>query len=130
MRKDLQPYGSLMAPGVEMHCLFGNSDDGVFESLNFGKGLNANPIEVKGEGDGTVNRRSLIGCNYWQNTPAQFGYAIHQQEIPDAEHYDILSDSRLIDYITRTLCGVTGYTEVRRKNKTHKNNKIMRIRLF
>lgn len=31
IRKDLQPYGSYMAPGVEMHCLFGNSDDGIVD---------------------------------------------------------------------------------------------------
>lgn len=105
----------------------------LFTSLNFGQSFNSNPIEVKGDGDGTVNRRSLAGCDYWRNTPAQFGHEIHQQELANAEHYDILSDSRLIDYITKTLFGLEGLTSLkltRAKRQNVTNHKIMRVRLF
>lgn len=129
MRKDLKPYSTFMAPGVEMHCLFGNSDESVTEILNFDQSLKSNPMEIKGQGDGTVNRRSLIGCDYWKNTPAQRNYAIYQLELADVEHYDIVSESKTIDYITKTLFGASGYTEIRKIQKTT-HQKVMRVRIF
>lgn len=97
--------------------------------MNFGESFDSNPVEAIGDGDGTVNKRSLTGCEYWRNTPAQGGFAIHQHEFIGVEHYDILGDSRTIDYIMRTLFGDSGRTEARRKKSTHKNS-IMKIRFF
>lgn len=97
--------------------------------MNFGESFNSNPVEAIGDGDGTVNKRSLIGCEYWKNTPAQEGFSIYQHEFTGVEHYDILGDSRPIDYIMKTLFGDSGYTQARRTNTTSQNI-IMRFRLF
>lgn len=71
--------------------------------MDFGSKFNSYPKIFNSDGDGTVNRRSLIGCDYWKNSPAQANHMIFQQEIPDVDHYNILSDSNSIDYILKLL---------------------------
>lgn len=95
--------------------------------MDFGGAFNPEPFLHKGNGDGTVNRRSLIGCQYWRNTKAQQNYPINQVEYADIEHYNMLSASAPINYIVETLTGKGDYPLA--DEYTNVSN-IMKIRLF
>lgn len=127
MRKDLAQFDNFTAPGVEMHCLFGKNVGDTVDRLDFGPIFNSKPMLVKGDGDGTVNRRSLIGCEHWRNTPGQGNHGIYQQEFPGVEHYNMLSDAGPINYILDRL---TGYTDYPRVNEYSGSENMMKIRLF
>jgi len=100
MWKDVSKYTlDFTAPGVEVHCLHG-TDVKTVERLIYKKGAfpEGYPTFLFGDGDGTVNVRSLEGCLHWkgkQNKP------VFHQTFPDMDHMDVLRDSRIIDYITQ-----------------------------
>lgn len=106
-----------------------NYDMIVSHRLDFGAaGYNTNPSLIKGDGDGTVNKRSLIGCGYWENSAAQGNHEIHQQAFPGVEHYNMLSDPGAINYILSKLTRDNDYPWV---NETKPDSEdIMKIRLF
>lgn len=64
--------------------------------LDFGVKFNLDPRISFGDGDGTVNARSLIGCKYWKNST---NYKIYIQEFPGEDHIGILKHYGIIDYI-------------------------------
>lgn len=64
---------------------------------------------MSGDGDGTVNARSLKACEKWANSPAQHNKRIHSIEIPGADHMDILSDKRVVEYVLKVLVGNSDY---------------------
>ncbi|CAK9831228.1 Phospholipase A2 group XV [Anthophora retusa] len=67
-RKDNEKYQlDFTAPGVEVHCLYGNNIDTV-QKLYYKPGISieGTPQLISGDGDGTVNLRSLEGCKHWQ----------------------------------------------------------------
>lgn len=64
---------------------------------------------VTGDGDGTVNIRSLQGCGLWENSVEQGSHAIIRHELDGAEHYNILNDARAINYILHLLTGNANY---------------------
>lgn len=82
---------------------------------------------VLGDGDGTVNRRSLIGCRYWKNTAAQGGHKIYEHEFNGIEHYNMLSKPGPINYIVERLTGVADYPH---DDEISSNSDTMKIRLF
>lgn len=82
---------------------------------------------INGDGDGTVNRRSLIACEYWEDAPAQGDHGIYQQEFPGVEHYNMLSDAGPINYILDKLTGIADFP---RANEYAGNDNTMKIRLF
>lgn len=59
-----------------------------------------------GDGDGTVNARSLGACKLWDGTKAQAKKDIRVLELAGADHLGILSDSRGMDYIGKLLSGI------------------------
>lgn len=95
--------------------------------IDFGPSFNPKPSFVLGDGDGTVNKRSLIGCRYWKNTAAQADHEIYEQEFPGIEHYNMLSRSEPINYIVERLIGVADYP---RKDEITCKSDTMKIRLF
>lgn len=56
------------------------------------------PKFVYGDGDGTVNKRSLEGCTHWSSVQKQ---PVYHQTFPDMDHMQVLSDSRVIEYIRK-----------------------------
>lgn len=56
----------LTPPEVPVHCLHGSGVP-TLDTLVFGKGQfpDTYPASVNGDGDGTVNLRSLLGCLRW-----------------------------------------------------------------
>lgn len=61
---------------------------------------------VNGDGDGTVNARSLESCKNWMGMKAQYKKDVHTFELAGADHLGILSDSRGMDYIAKLLSGI------------------------
>lgn len=127
MVKDLEGFQDFTAPGVEVSCMHGVGV-ATLERLDFGNSLsNPNPVQVKGDGDGTVNYRSLSACKYWPDQQAQNNYTVNRFEISNAEHYDILSDHRAINHILNELNLPSDYVGPA-KNQTR--GPIMKIRIF
>lgn len=58
------------------------------------------PKLIYGNGDGTVNSRSLEGCNYWSKMQNQ---KVFHQVFPNADHMAILRDERVMDYISQLM---------------------------
>lgn len=53
-----------------------------------------------GNGDGTVNSRSLEGCVHWTAMQKQ---KVYHQVFPNADHMKILRDERVMDYIAQLM---------------------------
>lgn len=104
MRKDLLKYTEFTPPGVEVHCLFGVGVDTV-ERLEYRKttGLDGTPTLVMGDGDGTVNVRSLRGCGHWAGMSEMNGKNVTLVPLPKVDHMQVLSDSRVVKYVLDTL---------------------------
>jgi len=101
MWKDTKDFLALEPPNVETHCLIG-TDLQTFEQLNYnGDDFNSKPKIVYGDGDGTVNLKSLKGCEKW--VPLQ-EKEVHLFAFPHAEHYEgILRRADVIDYLLNVL---------------------------
>lgn len=82
---------------------------------------------MKGNGDGTVNKRSLIACGSWENAAAQANHKIYQHEYSGVDHYGMLSHSGPINYILNIL---TGHQDYPRVGEYRKDANIIDIRLF
>lgn len=101
-RKDNEKYQlDFTAPGVEVHCLYGNGLDTV-ERLYYkpGTSIEGSPQLVPGDGDGTVNLRSLQGCKYWRGKQKR---NVYSQAFPGVNHMDILRNTSVLNYIKTVL---------------------------
>ena len=94
MRKSL-PGWSETPPNVSIHCFHGG-DRRTPGVLYYGPGdfPDEQPYVKHDDGDGTVNIRSLRGCERWQ---AGGKYRVDHIEYPGAEHNGILGDDRMIN---------------------------------
>lgn len=100
MRKDMQPFLDFRAPGVEVHCIYGSGINTV-EVLEYKSAdLSSSPKLLNGDGDGTVNIRSLQGCARWRTEQEK---PITTLEIPGGEHMKILSSDATIENILSVL---------------------------
>ncbi|CAG9824467.1 unnamed protein product [Phaedon cochleariae] len=102
MRKDTEPYQlNFKPPGVEVHCLYGTGVQTV-ERLFYKPGtfLDGYPTLIYGDGDGTVNRRSLEGCLHWRTLQKQ---KVFVKELPKIDHLQILHDKSTQNYITSLI---------------------------
>lgn len=101
-RKDNEKYQlNFTAPGVEVHCLYGNKVQTV-EKLYYKPGIaiDGYPQLVSGDGDGTVNIRSLEACMHWQKSQKQ---KIYYQDFPGVDHTNILRNNDTLTYIKKVL---------------------------
>ncbi|KAJ8918232.1 hypothetical protein NQ315_014102 [Exocentrus adspersus] len=102
MRKDTEPYQlNFKSPGVEVHCLYGFNVSTV-EKLYYKPGtwLDGYPVLLYGDGDGTVNRRSLEGCQHWQSMQKQ---KVYIKQLPGVDHLQILHDKSTLLYISSLI---------------------------
>lgn len=60
----------------------------------------ATPDLSFGNGDGTVNERSLKGCTYWRNYQDK---PISTLEVQGGEHFEILSNQKVVDYVVDVM---------------------------
>lgn len=101
-RKDNEKYQlDFTAPGVEVHCLYGSKVQTV-EKLYYkpGTAIDGYPQLIFGDGDGTVNIRSLEACIHWQKSQKQ---KIYYQGFPGVDHTNILSSHDMLAYIKTVL---------------------------
>ena len=84
-------------PGVDVHCLHGKGVDTpagfIYDESDW---YDQQPAVINGDGDGTVNMRSLHGCLLWNNT-AQHKF-VHR-EYQGAEHMKLLGTLEVIEYV-------------------------------
>lgn len=102
MRLDSLKYSTnFRAPDVEIHCLYGSNKKTV-ELLQYKKAkvFEETPSLVYGNGDGTVNTRSLEACTAWKPLQTE---PITAVELRDSDHMGILVDQRAIDYIANLM---------------------------
>jgi lysophospholipase-3 len=89
------------APNVEIHCVYSTGLP-TPELLNYKKSddFSVDPEVVYGEGDGTVNLKSLTGCTYWRKFQKK---PIVTYEVKDAEHLALLGHPLAVDYVVKVL---------------------------
>jgi len=104
IKKDSSPVWSDNPPNVTLYCFYGTKVP-TPESYSFGDGEfpDTFPKNNLGDGDGTVNIRSLEGCKQYKKTQIQ---PITVKEYPGAEHLGIIGDKRVVDDITQILDGL------------------------
>lgn len=98
MVKDVRGYTmNFTAPDVELHCLYGTGI-GTTERLNYEKSktLDGTPKLEQGDGDGTVNYRSLSACQHWKNLQKP---SVQALELQNVDHMAILSHRAVLKYI-------------------------------
>ncbi|KAF4525963.1 hypothetical protein B566_EDAN000754 [Ephemera danica] len=106
MRKDVEKYVmDHSAPGVELHCLHGYGVRTI-DALSYTKNSfpDGYPGFVMGDGDGTVNKRSLEGCLYWSpkfrnRRNMNSGYPVYHQVFPNLDHMDSLRHGQIVEYL-------------------------------
>ncbi|KAL6266778.1 hypothetical protein P5V15_003612 [Pogonomyrmex californicus] len=101
-RKDNEKYQlDFTAPGVKVYCLYGSKVNTV-EKLYYKPGTTVNgyPQLIFGDGDGTVNIRSLEACTHWQKSQKQ---KIYNQGFPGVDHTEILRNRDILAYIKTVL---------------------------
>lgn len=82
-------------PGVDIHCIHGVGVNTV-EGLQYNKFPDHQPKIFWGDGDSTVNTRSLTGCLRWQNVSEK---QVNHLAIPGVDHMSVMSDARILKYI-------------------------------
>jgi lysophospholipase-3 len=87
----------LTAPDVEVHCLHGYGVN-TMELLDYKKGKfpDHQPKITFGDGDGTVNTRSLQGCLRWVDQQSQ---GVHYLNVTGVDHMSVMSDPTVVSYI-------------------------------
>jgi len=106
MYKDVAPYAATFPPpGVEVHCLHGVNVATTERLLYKPKQFPASyPELIAGDGDGTVNRRSLEACTAWDGKQKQ---KVYHQIIPGADHMEILRHKDSIGYILQLMKSIS-----------------------
>ncbi|XP_035211136.1 phospholipase A2 group XV-like [Stegodyphus dumicola] len=104
MYKDTYKYArtGLNPPGVEVHCLYGLNVNNTVVKLDFRNTSHFpdNPKLIYGDGDGTVNIRSLQACLQWQGKQKQ---KVHHAAIYNVDHLGILADDHTLEYIKNVV---------------------------
>lgn len=91
----------LKPPNVEVHCLYGYGLD-TTKSYVYKKGRwpDKQPKPIMGDGDRTVNIRSLKGCLPWQHLQKQ---PFHYKTFQRIEHVEMLKRSVVIEHLREIL---------------------------
>ncbi|WOG91888.1 hypothetical protein DCAR_0311143 [Daucus carota subsp. sativus] len=99
---------NLVAPEVDMTCIFGSGVK-TAETLFYGEnGYDKQPEILYGDGDGTVNMLSLMALqNEWAGKKNQ---SVEVIRIPDASHTSILEDSVALDEIAKVIKSINSVT--------------------
>lgn len=115
-----------------MHCLYGSKVDTVEKFVHYvfeiymyicvyvnvykikdlkfkyrlyykGTDISGYPQLISGDGDGTVNIRSLEACMHWQKSQKQ---KVYHQGFPGVDHTEILRNRDILVYINSVLLKV------------------------
>lgn len=97
LTKDL--LNNLIAPHVEVHCLYGENIQTIGRLEFHGDFPNSTSEVLYDDGDGTVTVQSSTYCRKWRDQQKQPIYAKGIK----VDHVDILRQDEVIDYIEKTL---------------------------
>lgn len=61
------------------------------------------PIEIMGDGDGTVNINSLEACKVWSG---QMSYNLTMAKFPDVEHVNAIKNADIIQHVDDVVCNL------------------------
>ena len=88
MWEDTRPLlYDLVPPGVELHCLYGTGIE-TTERLVYSKSSPSGKATIiPGDGDGTVNVRSLKACQRWVGKQKK---PVYPREFPKRDHMQVL----------------------------------------
>lgn len=104
MRQDTEKLiYDLIAPGVPVHCMHGINMD-TPAGIQFPKDTfpDTFPKTIFGDGDGTVNIRSLLGCLKWVKEQP---HPVEHVPIRGVDHMSILSNPVTLEYIRDVAIG-------------------------
>ncbi|KAK0428978.1 hypothetical protein QR680_011118 [Steinernema hermaphroditum] len=95
--------GTLDAPGVKVHCIYGTKVN-TPETFSWAPKdfPDSQPTTFFGDGDGTVNIRSLEACKRW-NPENNSGKTVKAYPLENADHMGILADQRIFDLLKTLL---------------------------
>lgn len=87
----------LKHPGVDVHCIHGVGVN-TMEHLEYRseKFPDQNPKITFGDGDSTVNTRSLAGCLRWKEVA---GYEFKYMNISGVDHMSVMTDARVLAHL-------------------------------
>ena len=93
--------GSLPAPNVTLHCLYGSNIKTPLQFI-YGEGdfPDTQPSVINGDGDGTVNIRSLMACSRWQSMQT---YKVTLQNFSGVEHVHTIKNPDAIKYVDNVV---------------------------
>jgi len=108
----------LPSPNVEVHCIHGSLVDTI-EKLVYAPGAfpSSDPDYVYGDGDGTVNIRSLKGCLTWRKKQKQ---PVFYKQFEKLDHLGMLRERDLIEYLTNIITEING--TIKRKTEEKMRN--------
>lgn len=89
----------LKAPGVEVHCLYGSGLE-TTENLIFNKFPKGSWVRKTGDGDGTVNLRSLEACKDW---PTQQRQPVTFKNFHRIGHIEILKHHSVVGHVQEVV---------------------------
>merc|ERR1712176_165613 len=102
MRQDTENLtAELIAPDVEVYCVHG-SEVMTMEKLIYDNGIfpGVVPTEVWGDGDGTVNTRSLEACKKWRTEQRDH---VYHHVLKGASHMGMLREEKHISFISNIV---------------------------
>ena len=82
-------------PEVEVFCIYSHGLDTV-EKLAFYQFPNSSLVKINGDGDNTVNLRSLQACESWISKQSQ---PIHTKAFHRLDHLGILWNNQVVQYV-------------------------------
>ncbi|NXF79623.1 LCAT acyltransferase, partial [Sclerurus mexicanus] len=95
--KDLPP------PGVDMYCLYGTGFPTPETYIYDERFPYEDPVDIiYGDGDDSVNTRSLELCKKWRNQQKQ---KVYIQELRGAHHFNMVFSNLTLSYINEILLG-------------------------
>ncbi|KAJ6666108.1 hypothetical protein lerEdw1_001012 [Lerista edwardsae] len=93
----------LPPPGVEVYCLYGTGLPTAETYIYDDRFPYEDPVDVVyGDGDDTVNRRSMELCKRWHTQQKE---KVHVLELPGVDHLNMVFDNRTLHYINKILLG-------------------------
>ena len=103
--KQVPPIWIDSPPNVELYCLYG-TDVPTPEKFHYDKGEfpDTFPKTEFGDGDGTVNRRSLTACHSFVGKQKQ---AVVVKSFSKADHMGIIGDPRVIEFVKNVVISMS-----------------------
>lgn len=92
----------LIPPNVTTYCFYGHQFPTPKQYVyTKGEFPDTEPIQIIGDGDGTVNLNSLVLCKQWRG---QMPYNLTILGFSDVEHVDAIKNSAIIKQVDEVVC--------------------------